>query len=98
MDYNAQRSEINTIYIFTILMCAQIEDSNFFKEVPRLIKDFWYTFIYAICCLILIIFGVFIFPWNWRINEIIAIFPLALSAASHFLLLIVLNPALMQFT
>jgi hypothetical protein len=75
-----------------------VDDSNFFKEVPKLIKAFWLTFLYAIVCFTVMMFCAFVVPWNWRINELIAILPLAISAASHFLLPIALNPALMRFT
>lgn len=37
-------------------------------------------------------------PPDWRITDFIAILPMATICASHFLLPIALNPALMTFT
>jgi hypothetical protein len=37
-------------------------------------------------------------PWDWHITGVIPILPFATLVASHFLLPIVLNPALMKFT
>lgn len=37
-------------------------------------------------------------PYDWRINDFVAILPMATVAASHFLLPLALNPALMTFS
>ncbi|KAG5930996.1 hypothetical protein E4U59_000673, partial [Claviceps monticola] len=37
-------------------------------------------------------------PHDWRITDFVAILPMATVAASHFLLPLALNPALMTFS
>lgn len=37
-------------------------------------------------------------PWDWRITDFVAILPMSTVAASHFLLPLALNPALMTFS
>jgi hypothetical protein len=37
-------------------------------------------------------------PWQWQIRTFQAIYPLCTIVVSHFLLPVVLNPALMMFT
>lgn len=37
-------------------------------------------------------------PYDWQINSFVAILPMATVAASHFLLPLALNPALMTFS
>lgn len=37
-------------------------------------------------------------PHDWRITDFVAILPMSTVAASHFLLPIALNPALMTFS
>jgi hypothetical protein len=78
----------------------EAEFSNFFIEVPRVLKRFKYSFaisllgIIAVCILA---FGTFI-PFSWQITDFVAIFPMCMVWGSHLLLPIVLNPALMTFT
>lgn len=37
-------------------------------------------------------------PYDWRVNDFIAILPMSTVAASHLLLPLALNPALMTFS
>ena len=37
-------------------------------------------------------------PYDWQITDFVAILPMATVAASHFLLPLALNPALMTFS
>lgn len=37
-------------------------------------------------------------PYDWRITDFVAILPMATVTASHFLLPLALNPALMTFS
>ncbi|KAL2072785.1 hypothetical protein VTL71DRAFT_12128 [Oculimacula yallundae] len=76
----------------------EVESSNFFREVPKILKSFVGRFSYCVACLVLILVCAFGVPHQWRIRQFSAIFPLALSAATHFLLPIALNPALMRLT
>ena len=71
------------------------ENSNFFKEVPKIFKSFWIMYVFA-----LIVMGGMVYlgcfaPPGWRIDKVTAIVPLAIMLADHVLLPFVLNPSLM---
>ncbi|EWZ30356.1 hypothetical protein FOZG_15845 [Fusarium oxysporum Fo47] len=76
----------------------EVEDTNFFKEISIIIAGFKYVFIFCLAVTALMICGVYAFPYLWRINELVAIFPLATVIFCHFFLPIALNPNLMKFT
>jgi hypothetical protein len=76
----------------------EVEETSFFEEMPKLIKRFRGTFLFCLGCTGLMIAGTIAFPVFWRITDFVAIFPLAVVVASHFLLPVALNPALMMFT
>jgi hypothetical protein len=78
----------------------EVEFSNFFLEVPKVLKAFKYTFamaFFAIAAMIIMAVGPFI-PWSYNIDQMVAIFPLAIMCASHILLPIALNPEMMTFS
>ncbi|GAW17010.1 hypothetical protein ANO14919_064590 [Xylariales sp. No.14919] len=75
----------------------EVEEVNFLEEIPRLIKRFKGTFVFCFGTVGLIIAGIYGFPEEWRITYFASIFPLAWLIACHFLLPVVLNPALMVF-
>ena len=66
----------------------EVERSNFWLEIPKILKRFWLSF--AICFVLMvmmIIFSTDLLPpawqvpsWNWAV-----IFPLALVVGCHFL-------------
>ena len=73
----------------------EVDDAGFFEEAPLVFKRFKWTFLFCFataagmaCCATIV-------PWNWRINEFTAIYPLCTVIVGHFLTPIVLNPALM---
>jgi hypothetical protein len=73
------------------------EDSNFFREVPRIFRT--YPSMYA---LIFATAGAMIYlanwaPHGWEITEFTLIVPLAMSLGFHALAPFVLNPSLMVF-
>ncbi|KAI0315682.1 glycosyl transferase family group 2-domain-containing protein [Amylostereum chailletii] len=79
----------------------EVERSNFFIEVPRILRRFWLALI--ICVLIfvmMIVLGTSLTPIIWRIPGVswAVIFPLAITAGCHVLFPIVLNPWLMIFS
>ncbi|KAI0842476.1 glycosyl transferase family group 2-domain-containing protein [Hypoxylon sp. FL0890] len=75
----------------------EFEEVNFLEEIPRLLRRFKGTFIWCVMMTALIICGYFVFPVEWRIVHLASIWPLAWIVACHFLLPVVLNPALMVF-
>ena len=76
----------------------EVENTTFFKEIPKLLKKFKYTFAFCILGTAGIVCLALIAPPFWRIDSFIAIFPMGMVILSHFLLPIALNPNLMLFT
>ncbi|KAK5090282.1 hypothetical protein LTR05_000454 [Lithohypha guttulata] len=78
----------------------EAEFSNFFIEVPKVLKRFKWSIAFALLSIaMMVIFACADFvPWSWRIKDFIAILPMSTVAGSHLLMPIVLNPALMTFT
>lgn len=73
------------------------DDSNFFKEMPKIFKGF--KWMYAV---VIPMFGGMIYlgrfaPRGWEITEVAAIVPLAVTLSSHALMPLLLNPSLMIF-
>ncbi|KAF7954180.1 hypothetical protein EAE96_005311 [Botrytis aclada] len=78
----------------------EAEFSNFFIEIPKVLKNFKYSMIFSllgISCIIVLANAPFI-PFDWRIQDFVAILPMATVTVSHLLLPIALNPALMTFS
>ncbi|KAJ6260902.1 hypothetical protein Dda_3563 [Drechslerella dactyloides] len=72
-------------------------DSNFWIEVPRILKTFkWMYLIVGTLAGCMVYCGIFA-PPDWRVTEFTAIVPLATMIAGHLLLPFALNPALMVF-
>ncbi|KAI1772777.1 glycosyl transferase family group 2-domain-containing protein [Hypoxylon cercidicola] len=78
----------------------EAEFSNFFIEVPKVLKKFKFSMIFSLIFIVgMIILAVAPFiPHTWRITDFVAILPMATVACSHFLLPLALNPALMTFS
>ncbi|KAI6089610.1 glycosyl transferase family group 2-domain-containing protein [Hypoxylon rubiginosum] len=78
----------------------EAEFSNFFIEVPKVLKKFRFSMIFSLIFIVgMIILAVAPFiPHSWRITDFVAILPMSTVAASHLLLPLALNPALMTFS
>ncbi|RDW79957.1 hypothetical protein BP6252_04595 [Coleophoma cylindrospora] len=78
----------------------EAEFSNFFIEVPKVLKSFKYSMAFAILGIVgMIILATAPFvPYDWKIQDFVAILPMATVTASHLLLPLALNPALMTFS
>jgi len=76
----------------------EAEDTTFFKEVPKILKNFKVTFVFCILTTAMIIVLAVAAPPLWKIDQFIAIWPIATVIAGHFLLPVALNPGLMKFT
>jgi membrane glycosyltransferase len=75
----------------------EAEDTNFFVEIPRILKNFRGTLIFCIsAACVMVVLAQFV-PELWRINTFVAIFPLGMVVTAHFLMPIALNPGLMKF-
>ncbi|KAH6887980.1 putative glycosyltransferase family 2 protein [Thelonectria olida] len=78
----------------------EAEFSNFFIEVPKVLKKFKFSMTMSLLFIIaVVILAIAPFvPYDWRITDFVAILPMVTVAASHLLLPLALNPALMTFT
>jgi len=78
----------------------EAEFSNFFIEVPKVLKRFKYSLTISLLFIVgMIVLATAPFiPYGWEIKDFVAILPMATVWGSHFLLPIALNPALMTFT
>jgi cellulose synthase/poly-beta-1,6-N-acetylglucosamine synthase-like glycosyltransferase len=76
----------------------EVEDTSFFQELPKLIKKFRGTFVFSFGCFVLLVVCAVAVPEAWRIQSLVAVYPLGSIAVGHLLLPVVLNPALMMFT
>jgi hypothetical protein len=59
----------------------EVEFSNFFIEIPKVAKTFKYSIalsVSTIAAMVIMAKGEFI-PWNWNIDQFVAIFPLGCS-------------------
>jgi len=76
----------------------EAENTTFFEEVPKILKKFKFTFIFCLACVAMMIVMATVAPPLWRIDILIAIYPLCTIVVGHFFLPIALNPGLMRFT
>ncbi|KAI0764841.1 glycosyl transferase family group 2-domain-containing protein [Fomes fomentarius] len=79
----------------------EVERSNFFKEVPKIFKRFWFSWLISWTVLAgMVILSTPLVPIEWRIDGSAwaVIFPLAIVVGCHILFPIVLNPWLMIFS
>jgi len=79
----------------------EVERSNFFKEIPKIAKRFWFPMLMSVVILVgMILCAMSVIPFEWRVtgSAWAVILPLSLSAACHILFPIVLNPWLMVFS
>lgn len=77
-----------------------LEDSNFFIEVPAIARKFWRIYLLCgafIAGMIILAAAPFV-PLDWIIIGFTTIWPFALMNALHMLYPIILNPALLRFS
>ncbi|KAF9039188.1 glycosyl transferase family group 2-domain-containing protein [Panaeolus papilionaceus] len=77
----------------------EVERSNFWIEVPRIIKRFWFVFLVSFFLIAsMVVLALPFIPMEWRIDSWALMLPLAVVAGGHILWPIVLNPWLMIFS
>ncbi|KAE9409847.1 hypothetical protein BT96DRAFT_953206 [Gymnopus androsaceus JB14] len=79
----------------------EVQRSNFFKEIPKIAKRFWFSLLVSFVIIVgMIIVSTSLVPFGWRItgSSWAVIFPLAIVTSCHILFPIVLNPWLMVFS
>ena len=92
----AHMFEIDMIWGAT---AKELEFSNFFIEVPKVLKRFKFSMAFAIIGILAMgVFSSTLIPYDWRITDFVAILPMTTVTVSHLLLPIALNPALMTFS
>ncbi|KAG9562660.1 hypothetical protein KCV01_g20883, partial [Aureobasidium melanogenum] len=66
----------------------EAEFSNFFIEVPKVLKSFKYSLSFCIVAIVgmIILATADFIPYDWMITDFVAILPMATVVASHFLL------------
>jgi len=74
------------------------ENSNFFKELPKIFKNFKWMYLFIVAIVGGMIYLGCFAPRGWDINGATAIVPLAVTLGSHALVPFVLNPSLMIFS
>lgn len=76
-----------------------LEFTNFFIEVPRTLRRFWFSFSFSIIMVAgMIIMSIAPFvPYGWHINQLESIVPMTSLVTAHILLPLALNPGLMTF-
>jgi hypothetical protein len=78
----------------------EAEFSNFFIEVPKVLKKFKFSMLFSvigIAGMVILAVAPFV-PYDWKITDFVAILPMATVTTSHLLLPLALNPALMTFS
>jgi cellulose synthase/poly-beta-1,6-N-acetylglucosamine synthase-like glycosyltransferase len=76
----------------------EAEDTNFFVEIPKILKNFKGTLTFcSLATAMMVVLARFV-PVFWRIDTFVAIFPEAMVVTSHFLMPVALNPGLMKFS
>ncbi len=77
-----------------------LNDSNFFIEVPIIFKKFWKILLISVFCIgAVIVFQLpHVLPLQWQIEAFSIYWPLLLLATLHLLYPIALNPALLRFS
>jgi hypothetical protein len=73
------------------------EDSNFFQEIPRILKTFMFMYIFVILFSAGMVYLALFAPYGWAIADFTCIIPMAVQIGSHALTPLVLNPSLMVF-
>lgn len=77
----------------------EVEASNFFKEVPLILKRFWPAYLFSWTLIIgLIVMSLDFLPEYLQITSMTAILPAAVLAGATILYPIVLNPYLLLFS
>ncbi|CAN9155240.1 unnamed protein product [Alternaria alternata] len=74
------------------------ERVSFFVAISRVLRKFKWSFMFCLGMTATMITMAFALQEDWRIKELIAVWPMGTVVVFHFLLPIVLNPQLMTFT
>jgi hypothetical protein len=73
------------------------EDSNFFKEIPKIFRRFWAMYLLVGSLIVGMLYLGIWAPRGWEINTPTAVVPMAVMVGCHSLVPFVLNPNIMVF-
>lgn len=76
----------------------EAENVTFWQEIPRVLRRFKGTFVFCVGFAAVMVYLAKWAPFGWKIDGLIAVWPLASVVLCHFLLPVALNPNLMLFT
>ncbi|KAJ3154560.1 hypothetical protein HK101_001612 [Irineochytrium annulatum] len=76
----------------------ELENSNFFKEVPKVLGGYKRMYIIFMLLIVMLPVMVYVPPAGWNITDFTLIMPAALSFVGHLICPIALNPGLMTFS
>ncbi|KXN88664.1 hypothetical protein AN958_06208 [Leucoagaricus sp. SymC.cos] len=79
----------------------EVQRSNFFKEIPKIWKRFWFSILMSwVVVGGVVVCATRLVPYEWRVGSEgwAVVLPLAMSVGCHILFPIVLNPWLMVFS
>lgn len=76
----------------------ELRDVRFHEELAKVLEKFKGTFIFCLASTLVIVLGYWVVPYQWQIRDFASIFPYAMLVGCHFLLPIVLNPALIMLS
>lgn len=71
---------------------------SFHEELGKVVKKFKGTFLFCLASTLAMLLGYWVVPYQWQIRDFASIFPFAMLVGCHFLLPIVLNPALTKLS
>jgi hypothetical protein len=74
------------------------ENSNFFKEIPKIFKRFMFMYIFILILVGGMVYLGFFAPRGWEITQLTAVFPMAYMVGCHAIVPFVLNPSIMIFS
>lgn len=75
-----------------------LRDVSLTEELGNVFRRFKGTFSFCLGSTLVIILGYWVVPYHWQIRDFASIFPYAMLIGCHFLLPIVLNPALIMLS
>ena len=89
----------------------EVERSNFFIEVPKILRRFWLSIVVSLLIIVALVLcsgdnipgggnGARVLPVGWQVPtwDWAVVFPVAVSVGCHLLYPIILNPWLMIFS
>jgi hypothetical protein len=97
--FTATMSFFFSIKVAFAATSKDVEDSNFFLEVPAIIRKHWRHLLVNFFIMgIIVALGLDFIPIEWQITEFATMWTIAFIAGCHLIFDIALNPALLRFS